>query len=202
MWSLKDEDRKIIERCLRADEKAFGELLAKYRATIYTLCLRMVRNAAAAEDIAQETFVRAFSALASYNLELPFSCWLNKIASNLCIDHLRREKYRTVSIEEPIAGREDDLALQLPDMAAGPEREVESKEMFAILEEALALLPEHHRIVIVLRHQEQLSYEEIGRTLDIPLGTVKARIHRARSFIVEYFRKKGFMPEDLGIGGE
>jgi RNA polymerase sigma factor (sigma-70 family) len=199
---LRDEDRNLIERCLKGDEKAFEALLTKYRRSVFSICLRMVRNRMAAEDIAQEVFVKIFSALSRYDPAYPFPSWLNRITSNLCIDYLRREKERTISLDQPVGGSDDDLLIQLPARTAGPDRTVESKEMMAILEEALALLPEHYRIIVVLRHQEQRSYEEISDTLGIPLGTVKARIHRARNMIIEHFKKRGLLAEDLEIGGE
>jgi RNA polymerase sigma-70 factor (ECF subfamily) len=198
---LSDEDRILIERCLKGDEKAFETLLDKYRGSVFSICLRMVRNRTTAEDIAQEVFVKVFSALRRYDPAYPFPGWLSRITSNLCIDYLRREKERTVSLDQP-SGADDDLFIQLASKSAGPDREAESREMMAILEEALALMPEHYRIVVVLRHQEQLSYEEISEALGIPLGTVKARIHRARNMIVEHFKKKGVLPGDLEIGGE
>lgn len=198
---MSEEDRILIERCLKGDEKAFETLLNAYRGSVFSICLRMVRNRATAEDIAQEVFIKVFSALGRYDPAYPFAAWLNRITSNLCIDYLRRERERTVSIDQP-ANEEDDRRIQLASNGAGPDRQAESKEMMAILEEALSHLPEHYRIIVVLRHQEQLSYEEISDTLGIPLGTVKARIHRARNMIVEHFRKKGVLPEDLEIGGE
>ena len=198
---MSDEDGILIGRCLKGDEKAFEALLNKYRGPVFSICLRMVRNRSAAEDIAQEVFIKIFSALNRYDPAYPFAAWLNRITSNLCIDHLRREKERVVSLDQPM-GADDDLSMQLASGGAGPDREAESKEMMAILEEALALLPEHYRIIVVLRHQEQLSYEEISDTLGIPLGTVKARIHRARNMIMEHFKKKGILPGDLEIGGE
>ncbi len=197
-----DEDRNLIERCLKGDEKAFEALLTKYRGSVFSICLRMVRNRTTAEDIAQEVFIKVFSALGRYDPTYPFPSWLNRITSNLCIDYLRREKERTVSLDQPIAGGDDDLLIQLPADGARPDRAAESREMMAILEEALTMLPEHYRIIVVLRHQEQLSYEEISDRLGIPLGTVKARIHRARNMIVEHFRKRGVLPGDLEIGGE
>ncbi len=162
----------------------------------------MVRNRTVAEDIAQEVFIRVFSALSRYDPAYPFASWLNRITSNLCIDHLRREKDRTVSLDQPIGGGDSDLLIQIPSLSAGPDREMESKEMMAILEEAMGILPEHYRIIVILRHQEQLSYEEISNTLGIPLGTVKARIHRARNMIVDYFQKRGLFRDSTEIGGE
>ena len=200
---MSDEDRILIERCLKGDEKAFEELLCKYRSSVYSICLRMVRNRSIAEDIAQEVFTKVFTALTRYDPAYPFSSWLNRITSNLCIDYLRREKGRAISLDQPIGGDDADLFIQLPASAPGPDREMESKEMMAILEEAMGALPEHYRIIVILRHQEQLSYEEISDTLGIPLGTVKARIHRARNMIIEFFQRKGlFRDFEEEMGGD
>jgi RNA polymerase sigma-70 factor (ECF subfamily) len=199
---LSDEDRELIERCLKGDEKSFEILLCRYRNSVFSICLRMVRNRSSAEDIAQEVFIKVFFALDRYDPSYPFSSWLNRITSNLCIDFLRREKDRTRSLDQPIGGDDDDLVIQIPARTAGPDREVESKEMMAVLEEALGALPEHYRIIVILRHQEQLSYEEISETLGIPLGTVKARIHRARNMIMDHFQKKGLLRGDTKAGGE
>ena len=127
---------------------------------------------------AEDALLKVLDNVASFRGEARFTTWIYSIARNLCIDHLRREKERVVSLDQPM-GADDDLSMQLASGGAGPDREAESKEMMAILEEALALLPEHYRIIVVLRHQEQLSYEEISDTLGIPLGTVKSRIRRA-----------------------
>jgi RNA polymerase sigma factor (sigma-70 family) len=202
MSGLSDEDRILIERCLKGDERAFEELLCMYRSSVFSICLRMVRNRSTAEDIAQEVFIKVFSALSRYDPTYPFSSWLNRITSNLCIDHLRREKGRTISLEQPVGGEDDDLLIQLPARTAGPDREMESKEMMAILEEAMGALPEHYRIIVILRHQEQLSYEEISDTLGIPLGTVKARIHRARKIIIEHFHSRGLFRDSEETGGD
>lgn len=198
-----DEDRILIARCLKGDERAFGELLGKYRTSVFSICMRMVRNRSAAEDIAQEVFVKIFSALDRYDPTYPFASWLRRITSNLCIDHLRREKDRALSLDQPLGGEDDDLLIQVPSKTAGPDRELESRETMAMLEDAIARLPEHYRIIVILRHQEELSYEEISETLGIPLGTVKARIHRARNMIMERVRNAGYFDDNGGErGGE
>lgn len=196
-----DEDRNLIQRCLKGEEKAFEELLGKYRTSVFSICLRMVRNRSTAEDIAEEVFVKIFSALDRYDPTFPFASWLHRITSNLCIDYLRREKDRAISLDQPLGGDDDGLLIQIPARTAAPDREVESKEMMAMLDEAIERLPEHYRIIVILRHQEERSYEEISETLGIPLGTVKARIHRARNMIVEYLRTKGLFRERGGRTG-
>jgi RNA polymerase sigma-70 factor (ECF subfamily) len=192
---LSREDAKQIERCLRGDEKAFEELLNKYKKPVFSICLRMVRNHADAEDLAQEVFIRTFSVLDRYDPSYPFSSWLYRITSNLCIDYIRKRREGVFSLDHPLQGRDGEVFRQIPGGEAKPDRTAESREMMDVLEAAIRSLPEHYRIIVILRHQEQLSYEEISDNLGIPLGTVKARIHRARNMIREYFVARGFLEE-------
>ncbi len=190
---MKSEDANLVGRCLGGDEKSFEELLNKYRKTVYSICLRMVRNPTDAEDLAQEAFIRTFSVLDRYNPVYPFSSWLFRITSNLCIDFIRRRKDGIYSLDQPVMGNEGEMSRQVPSGVVKPDRDMETKEMMTALEESIQLLPEHYRIIVILRHQEQLTYEEISDNLGIPLGTVKARIHRARNLIREYFVGKGLI---------
>jgi RNA polymerase sigma factor (sigma-70 family) len=187
---LKSEDRVLVERCLKGEERAFEELLNKYKNSVYSICYRMVRNQTDAEDLAQDVFIRTFSVLDRYDPSYPFSSWLFRITSNLCIDFLRKAKGGMVSLDQPIEGSEGAIQRQLPANVVKPDRQMENKEMMAALEEA------------ILRHQEQMSYEEIADDLGIPLGTVKARIHRARNMIKEFFRKSGLLDVYGGHTGE
>ncbi len=196
------EDAKQIERCLRGEDKAFEELLDKYKKPVFSICLRMVKNHADAEDLAQEVFIRTFSVLDRYDPTYPFSSWLYRITSNLCIDYIRRRRDGMLSIDQPIQGRDGEMSRQLPDGGVKPDRNFESKEMMELLEEAITNLPEHYRVIVILRHQEQLSYEEISDNLGIPLGTVKARIHRARNMIKDFFIDRGYFEDSRGKGGD
>lgn len=196
---MKKEDAELVERCLRGDEKGFELLLKKYRNAVFSICYRMVRNTTDAEDLAQDVFIRTFSVLDRYNPAYPFSSWLYRITSNLCIDFIRKNRAGMVSLDQPVRGEEGDMPRQLPSKAVGPDRQAESREMMDALEDAIATLPEHYRIIVILRHQEQLSYEEISDNLGIPLGTVKARIHRARNMIKGYFEANGLL--ELGTTG-
>jgi RNA polymerase sigma-70 factor (ECF subfamily) len=198
---LKSEDRVLVERCLKGEERAFEELLNKYKNSVYSICYRMVRNHTDAEDLAQDVFIRTFSVLDRYDPSYPFSSWLFRITSNLCIDFLRKAKGGMVSLDQPIDGPEGSIQRQLPADVVKPDRQMENKEMMAALEEAISTLPEHYRVIVILRHQEQMSYEEIADDLGIPLGTVKARIHRARNMIKEYFRRSGLLDSYKGHTG-
>ncbi|MBD3179671.1 MAG: sigma-70 family RNA polymerase sigma factor [Candidatus Latescibacteria bacterium] len=197
---MKREDAQLIRRCLKGDEKSYEKLLQKYRGPVFSICLRMVRNRDDAEDLAQDVFIKIFNILDRYNPSFPFSSWLYRITSNLCIDFLRKNKRTVFSMDNPVSGDDGDFERQFPSGDIGPEKEVELKEEMVILENAIQSLPEHYRMIVLLRHQEHLSYDEISETLGIPLGTVKARIHRARKMIVDFFRnqRNGSMPVDEG----
>lgn len=198
---MKSEDANLVERCLKGDEKAFEELLVKYRNPVYSICFRMVKNHSDAEDLAQDVFIRTFNVLDRYNPSYPFASWLYRITSNLCIDFIRRRRSGIVSIDEPVSGSEGEMSRQIPADTIEPDRELENREMMEVLEQAIAELPEHYRIIVILRHQEQLSYEEISDNLGIPLGTVKARIHRARNMIKNIFLDKGMLENGGTIEG-
>jgi RNA polymerase sigma-70 factor (ECF subfamily) len=191
---VREDDRELIARARRGEERAFRALLRSYERAVYNICLRMIRDRLEAEDLAQEAFMKVFSMLDRYDPAYAFSSWLFKITTNLCIDAIRKRRVETVSMEEPVRGQDSEYVRQYPSPVDNPERELIKSERARRLEEGIEGLPAHYRIIILLRHQQNLSYEEIAATLDIPLGTVKARIHRAREMLKN--RLKG---EDLGV---
>lgn len=177
------EDKKLIKAAREGDQKAFEALLKKYRNLVYHVMIKMVRNPQEAEDLCQEAFIKAFNALASFNEEFAFSTWLMKIATNNCIDFLRKKKLRTYSIDEPIQYKDDQVQIELPDHDPTPEKQMLNEERSNLIDEAIQSLPPRYRHVIVLRHKEEKSYEDIAEILKLPLGTVKARIFRAREML-------------------
>ena len=177
---MKQEDLVLIERCKQGDQVAYAQLLRKYQNSVYNLCRKMVRNPEDARDLAQEAFVKTFATLERYNPVYAFSSWLYKITANLCIDHIRKQRMKLYSIDDPVEGDEGPIARQLEDPGQRPDEISERGEMRLAIRTAIDRLPPHYRMILIMRHQEQLSYEEIAQALDIPLGTVKARIHRAR----------------------
>lgn len=177
------EDQRLIKLAREGNQKAFEALLKKYRNLVYHVMIKMVRNPQEAEDLSQEAFIKAFNALASFNEEFAFSTWLMKIATNNCIDYLRKKKLRTYSIDEPIQYKEEQVQVELPDHDPTPERQLLNEERRILINEAIQSLPPRYRHVIVLRHQEEKSYEDIAEILKLPLGTVKARIFRAREML-------------------
>ena len=178
------EDRELATHAARGHEPAYRELLARYERPVFSLVYRMVRDRALAEDLAQEAFVRAFNAIDTYKTSYKFSNWILKIANNHAIDHLRKRKLDTVSIDgSPHARTEDEISrsrVVIESRDENPHEYVEHKELGSQIERAIGDLREDYRTVIVLRHVEGHAYDEIAEIMDLPLGTVKTYLHRAR----------------------
>jgi len=177
------EDKSEIQRALEGDQRAYTVILKRYRATIYNLIFKMVRNKEETEDLVQEAFIKAFASLGTFNEEYAFSTWLYKIAINNCIDHFRKRRLKTFSIDTPIQSKDGEITREFSDTTFSPDNKILSKEKNELIAEAIERLPEKYRTSILLRHQEERSYEEISQILGIPLGTVKARIFRAREIL-------------------
>ncbi len=177
-------DADVVSLAQRGNEGAFRELIRRYERPVFSLIYRMVRDSAAAEDLAQDSFIKVLNHLDKYRPEFKFSSWLFKIANNVAIDFLRRRQLDTISIDgSPHASTASEVeatSFELSDDAESPLDELASRELGAIIEQAIAKLRPEYRNCIMLRHVEGRSYEEIAATLDLPLGTVKTYIHRAR----------------------
>ena len=185
-------DLQLIRKCKKGHEPSFAKLLERYRGPVYGLCYRMTRNAEDARDLAQETFIKVFSLLDRYDESYAFSSWLFKIATNHCIDHLRRNRLRFLPLETRIGPHGDEVELPIPDPGPRPDRVLERSEAIERLEEVIDTLPPHYRVITLLRHDQEFSYEEIATMLDLPLGTVKARIHRARALIIQRLKERSY----------
>lgn len=185
-----EQDRVFVERALEGDESAFQSLVEKYENALYHHIRRIVRDRAEIDDLVQESFIKAFSALDSYSANYAFSTWLYKIATNHGIDFLRKRRLRTQSIDKPVKTREGEMEVELPDTTYRPDRHIVEDQRKTLIQEAIDALPPKYHRVIVLRHQHEKSYEEIARELDLPLGTVKAHIFRAREMLNKYLRDR------------
>jgi RNA polymerase sigma-70 factor (ECF subfamily) len=178
-------DQQIVLLARAGQERAYRELVRRYERPIFSLLYRMVRDRELAEDLSQDTFVKALNAIESYKPEYKFSSWLFKIANNAAIDHLRRRELDTLSLEgSPHAVTPDAMeatALQIGDRGENALDIVEAKELGGEIERAIAQLRPEYRACILLRHVDGRAYEEIAEMLDLPLGTVKTYIHRARN---------------------
>ena len=177
-------DADLLRRCLAGDERAYRELVERHQWQVFSLARRMTGSAEDAEDLTQETFVRMFRALERYDPARSFPAWLMTIATRLCIDHLRRRRVRPISTSQREAGTSgEEYTIELEDPAPRPDELAGRAEEEVRVRRLIDSLPHHYRVVVLLRHQHDLSYDEIAEALHLPLGTVKARIHRARALL-------------------
>lgn len=184
------EDDKLVAAAVEGDENAYAELVDKYKRALYFHIAKMIRDKEQIEDLVQESFMKAFGNLKSYNTEYAFSTWLYRIATNHSIDYLRKRKLQTLSIDEPQQTRDGELEMQLPDESYITDRDIIRKQRQNIIHNAIDDLPEKYREVIQMRHMEEKSYQEIADLLDLPLGTVKAHIFRAREMLYKTLKDK------------
>jgi RNA polymerase sigma-70 factor (ECF subfamily) len=186
--SLSDQD--VVAWALQGAETAYRELLRRYERPVYALIFRMVRDRELAEDLTQETFVKVLNALDRYRSEFKFSSWIFKIANNAAIDQLRRRELDTLSLEGgPDAvtpERIEATSLQVGDATESPLEELEARELGSAIEQAIARLRPEYQACIIMRHVEGRPYDEIADILELPLGTVKTYIHRARAELREH----------------
>jgi RNA polymerase sigma factor (sigma-70 family) len=178
-----EDDLIIIQSVLSGKKSDFALLWQKYNKQIYANVLKIVRSIDDADDIVQDTFLKAYNALHTYNQTFPFPAWLYKIASNTCIDYFRRKRIRPISIEQ-LNRDGGDMYDILPDKSTPIDRSLIDKETKEELLKAVERLPLRYKECIQLRHFEELSYEEISLKMDLPLGTVKISLFRARKMLL------------------
>ena len=182
-------DRDLVATAVSGVEGSFEELVRRYQRPISAYVYRMVGNYESALDLTQEIFIKVYSSLRRYRSEFKFSTWIYKIAHNAAIDHLRRTATREQSL---ILGPENDqFDLPVESTRLSPEQESERKERRGEIESVVRALPANYRELIILRHSQDLSYEEIVEVTGLPLGTVKNRLFRAREMMRELFVEKG-----------
>ncbi len=184
-------DDELVRRATAGDRDAFSTLVLRHQDRIYALCLRWVRDPALAEEVAQDAFVSAWRALPGFRGDARFTTWMTRIAVNHCKNrrlYLARRKHDQ---HEPLEGepRDDAPAREIADPRAGTDRPLHRSEAEALLHAALDQLDESHRAIVLLRDVEDLDYEEIADALDIPRGTVKSRLHRARAQLARLLGK-------------
>ncbi|WP_342647734.1 sigma-70 family RNA polymerase sigma factor [Mucilaginibacter sp. CSA2-8R] len=172
-------DYQLVLKAREGSQKAYADLMQRYKDSIYFMSLKMVNNREDAMDITVETFAKAFEKLDKYQPEFAFSTWLFRVATNNCIDFLRKKKLSTVSIDN-MMDEDDDRPMQIKADTLNPEETSIKKQQSKDLKVLIESLPPRYRNLLTLRYFDELSYEEIAQQLDLPLGTVKAQLFRAK----------------------
>ena len=180
-------ERELIARLQKRDEAAFEELIRQYEKKVYTLCFRMCGNSEDAEEAAQDAFLALWRGIDRFRQESSLSTWIYRLATNACIDTLRRRKKQSGSVSLD----DEELFVDAVDTSPQPQETVEHRETQKLLQEGLSALPEEYRKVLILREIEGLSYTEIAESASIKLGTVKSRISRGQSLLRNFLSGNG-----------
>lgn len=186
------KDFQLIELAKeKGDEKAYAELMQRYKKPVYHMILKMVRNVDDAEDLTIEAFAKAFRNLKKFNPEFTFSTWLFRIATNNCIDFIRKKKLDTFSINTSFKDDNgDSMDIDIKDFNLNPQEETIKSEKINIIQAIVTKLPPKYQVLVRLRYFQELSYEEIAKEIDAPLGTVKAQLHRARELLYDLVKNR------------
>ncbi len=184
------QDIALVELARKGDESAYSSIMARYRETIYYLILKMVKNQSDAEDLAIETFEKAFGKLDQYSPKYAFSTWLFRIATNHSIDFIRKKRLKTTSIDETMDdGISEKPGVQVEAKTKDPEERIIEKQKITLMRKLVDKLDEPYQSLVRLRYFKELSYDEISEERDIPLGTVKAQLFRARALLATMIKK-------------
>ena len=185
------EDFRLIDMAVGGDEKSYAKLLQRYRRPVYHVILKMVRNVDDAEDLTIESFAKAFRSLHKFKKDFTFSTWLFRIATNNTIDFIRKKKLNTLSIENTYTDDNgESVSIDVEDANLNPQEEAIKAQKEELIQIFVDKLPAKYQKLVRLRYFHELSYEEIAKELDAPLGTVKAQLHRARELMYELVKNK------------
>lgn len=185
------EDLELVSLAVeKKDQQAFAKLMARYKDSIFFMVLKMVHNRDDAEDITIESFGKAFNRLDKYDPKYAFSTWLFKIATNSCIDFIRKKRLETTSIDQTFGNEDgDEMSIDIKSDSLNPEEKYMRKQRSISVRGTLDKLDDKYKVLIEMRYYQELSYEEIAQELDIPLGTVKAQLFRAKELLFKMMDK-------------
>jgi RNA polymerase sigma-70 factor (ECF subfamily) len=188
MTDSKDKslEKSLINKCKQGDIAAFNDLVQRYEKRVFNFAYRMAGNYDDANDVAQEAFIRVFNSISTFRGDANFTTWLYRIVTNVYLDERKKQKaHLQSSLEDYIELEENVVTRQIEDGGPTPDHIVETAERDGILQQAIQELPEYQRIMVVLYHTQSKSYEEIAQIMNLPIGTVKSRLNRARIALKE-----------------
>lgn len=193
-------EKALVDKSIRGDVEAFETLIRSHQKKVYNIALRMTKNPDDAQELSQDTFIRAFTAIKKFRGDSSFSTWLYRIAMNVCTDFLRkRGKAVVVSMEQGAAGNENDQTIQLADDGPSPDELSEKRQLKDLVRQAMDSLSAEHRQVLVLRDLMDLTYKDIANTLNLSEGTIKSRINRAREGLKQIISQRPELFKDYVV---
>lgn len=182
----KSLDNALIQRCKQGDIRAFNELVERYEKRVFNFAYRMSGNYDDANDVSQEAFIRVFNSINTFRGDANFTTWLYRIVTNVYLDERKKQKsHLHTSLEDYIELEENTVTRQIEDGNPTPDRMVEAGERNDLMNNAIQQLPEYQRIMVILYHTQNKSYDEIAQIMKLPIGTVKSRLNRARIALKE-----------------
>ncbi len=183
------EDILLVQNALNGNTKSYDKLMNRYKRNVYYIALKFLRNENDAQDATQECFMKAFASLDKYEAKFAFSTWLYRIASNICVDIIRKKKIETISLNQN-HNEDENHEMQLNDTKfLTPDDDLEKKERKELVNKIVGSLPDKYRILIELRYYEELSYDEISIVTNLPIGTIKAQLNRAKIILQDILFK-------------
>ncbi|MFO7939196.1 MAG: sigma-70 family RNA polymerase sigma factor [Bacteroidales bacterium] len=183
-------DYKLVQQAITGDERAYAELMERYKDAIYYMLLKMINNKSDAEDLTIEAFGKAFKNLEQYTPNYAFSTWLFKIATNNCIDFIRKKKANMISLDQSNDDQDNSFTAPLQADGLDPEEDMIKHQRKTLMREVVDKLKPRYRTLVELRYFKEYSYEEIANELDLPIGTVKAQLFRARELLFNILKHK------------
>ena len=185
------KDFLLVDAAKEGDQKAFAELMQRYNKPVYHMILKMIKKPNDAEDLTIEAFAKAFKNLEKFNPQYTFSTWLFRIATNNCIDFIRKKKLDTMSIHSTYTDDNgESVSIDIKDAGLNPQEVAIKNQKIEIMRNIVTQLPPKYQILVELRYFKELSYDEISKELQAPLGTIKAQLHRARELLQELVKNK------------
>jgi RNA polymerase sigma-70 factor (ECF subfamily) len=184
------EDAVLVKRAVSGDEKAFKSIMKRYKNPVAQIIYKLVRDRSHLEDLTQEVFIKAFQHLGDFDYEHQFASWLFKITNNHCIDYIRKKRLRVYSIDDQVKTEDGEIGYEIPDSTYEPDLNLLREQKSKLIRSAIEALPKKYREVILLRHQEELSYEEIANETGLPVNTIKVQLFRARELMYKFLKDR------------
>ena len=198
MTKVNADDEMLIARSRRGDRSAFDQLVAKHQQRAYQYAFRLTRDPEEAADVVAESFIRMFKALENFKGDSAFTTWMDRIATNCFLDIRKKKRSKpAVSLEATVQTNDGEVTYQFEDHSSTPHEEAERSEAMTAVQQAVEMLPDYQRAIIIMYHAEMQSYEEIAATLKLPIGTVKSRLNRARLSLRALLEPAGLNPSQV-----